>query len=425
MGNEMRCNLFTASINQFVQPVFTLNFEKGVKSLYEAATANDANLSYRRNKAIKFIEEFGTHYTQKTFFGATLSLESRWASSAKSDSERSERQKCVANAYSKSVTKKAGIPEVFDASSSNTFKNESNSCKGSSDNSEFFSSRKMRETKIVARGASFSTDPAIWAESVDKNYVPIDYNLMSISSIFKKGWMNYLKDEDGENIDGTILSEFLDSMTQNYCENILGHTCIPHKGCGINGVCQDGKVCIANENSDNGYDCVDEGSIILYSQMDVTLSNIVVSYNSTYLYNQPPPNDTTPTADDEPDYIPIYRNRFVVFYDDIHIEKGQSRQFFGIQIDAKLVALNNDCKFDLIIQKSGVYEISECKIAPANFSNITPPTDFGITLFNQLYDPIPKNSISMTVVSSNQLPMEEDILCSPNLEINTLSMETT
>ena len=116
--NEMRCQLYTVSINQFVQPNFTKNFENGVISLNEAAN----NIGDSSKKTIKFIEEFGTHYTQKSFFGASLTLESRWASSAESGSERSERQKCVASAYSDSVSESVGIPGIFDESSSSTFK---------------------------------------------------------------------------------------------------------------------------------------------------------------------------------------------------------------------------------------------------------------------------------------------------------------
>jgi len=216
-------------------------------------------------KTINFIEEFGTHYTKKTFFGATLTLESRWTSSAKSGSQRSANQKCVANAYSKSISESAGVPGIFSTSSTTNFKTEDQECKKNSDNSGYFSSNKMSETNIVARGASFSTDPDVWTASCEKHHVPIDYELKNISSIFKKGWINHLKDNNGNDIDGAFLATYLDSITQNYCEYVLGlgHDCDIQNGCGINGVCPEGKVCVSNSTIEKGYKCVEEGVFIL------------------------------------------------------------------------------------------------------------------------------------------------------------------
>jgi len=233
--NELRCQLYTVLINDFVQPNFTTNFENGIKSLYEAYL--DPESDDGKKNVTRFLKEFGTHYMQTTFLGASLSIESRWSSKAKRSSERQARQHCLSAAFSESVSSAVGILGIFDGSSASAFKNQSKACKSNTFDTGYSSSNDIRETNIVSRGASFNTDPIKWAQTAKDDPVPIDYKLRSISYLLKQGWVDYLQVRSN-NINGLELGEFLDTVTSEYCKNVLGRECPPINGCGVNMVCE-------------------------------------------------------------------------------------------------------------------------------------------------------------------------------------------
>jgi len=231
--NEVRCQLYTVSINEFVDQSFTSNFKNGTKQLDKAIKSKnqtEINIISRL-----FIEEFGTHFMQTTYMGASLAIESRWLSKAKRHSEIQTRKQCLSTAFSESVSSDVGILGLFDGSSALTFKNQSKTCKRNSMDTDYFSSNQLRETNIVARGANFNSDPVKWAQTAKDDPVPIDFKLRRISYIFRqKGWL----DSNDLNIDGEELANHLDNFTSNYCENVLGIDCPPVRGCGVSMVCE-------------------------------------------------------------------------------------------------------------------------------------------------------------------------------------------
>jgi len=344
--NDIRCQLFTVSTNDFVQPVFTKNFVNGVKTLYEAAKNPQSDESKR--KTASFIKEFGTDYMETTFFGATLSLESRWASRAESESKRYERQSCFSKSVSNQFSEGSGFLDfLFGGKQTKEVKNDLKKCKEDSVNKEYFSKNEMRETNIVARGATFYTDPVKWAESAQENPVPIDFKLKSISNIFRSGWVDSIEYKKEKYIDGQILADYFDEIIaiDEYCKIVLDleNGCPPIKGCGINGICPFGKICVDND-SELGYTCT-EGIFILNFFTGVSGAIISeVHEGVTYMINN------------------------------LEAESGENYTIYGNTIKAHYFKTNGgdkECNFH--IRTPGEYNVYEnCKIVETTFTERVP-----------------------------------------------------
>jgi len=273
--NELRCQVYTVSINDFVEPQFTTNFENGIKMLYEAYQGKDSDTAESNEKVTRFLQEFGTHYMQTTFLGASLSIESRWSSKAKKSSERQARQHCLSAAFSESVSTNISILGIFDGSSALTFKNRSKACKSNTFDAGYFSSNDMRETNIVSRGASFNCDPMEWSKTAKIDPVPIDFKLRSISYLLKRGRVDYLLDQN-QNM-GVKLGEYLQSATSEYCKTVLGRECPPIEGCGVNFVCESdpgkGFTFFVEDQADGEYSIKGNDNVTISGQIQLKSGN--------------------------------------------------------------------------------------------------------------------------------------------------------
>ena len=83
------CQLYKLSINEYNKPYFTTGFKNAVQKLYDASAKPDDPAS--EDEVKKFWDQYGTHYLSEVYLGGSLSAESRWASSAVTSSDRSER----------------------------------------------------------------------------------------------------------------------------------------------------------------------------------------------------------------------------------------------------------------------------------------------------------------------------------------------
>ena len=99
---------------------------------------------------------------------------------------------------------------------------------------------------------------------------PIKYKIKPMTEIFKpifEAWMPegnlgtisaIAGDENSAKLNSTKINNFFLSKLEQYCDLILGNKDCPdfnNKGCGINDICPNGKVCVNDDDSELGFQC--------------------------------------------------------------------------------------------------------------------------------------------------------------------------
>ena len=140
--------------------------------------------------------------------------------------------------------------------------------KNDNDNSAYFRNNGLEETVVRSVG-SRSEDLENWVTS---EFVPspIKYKIKPMTEIFKpvfEAWMPegnlgtisaIAGDENSAKLNSTKINNFFLSKLEQYCDLILGNKDCPdfdNKGCGINDICPNDKLCVNDNNSELGFQC--------------------------------------------------------------------------------------------------------------------------------------------------------------------------
>ncbi|XP_047741221.1 uncharacterized protein LOC125179430 [Hyalella azteca] len=249
-----QCQTHVVSVNMHTTPVFTKNFLSALQKLNVAA--QDASSEDSRKIFNNFVENFGTHYQDSTYFGSTFVYEKLFASRTMSEAQSTARKNCVSNSFSQNLKMKVPFIEV-----NQNFKQDVAKCAGSQNEEGLFNSLKLASERILTVGTPPYSDPDEWAKMALKNPVPIEYKLEKISTLFLQDWFDNLPlnlksgAESTETFNGTAMHEFFESLSSEYCEIMLGVPCNETwTGCGYNSNCSTHEKCF-NDNSTLGFSC--------------------------------------------------------------------------------------------------------------------------------------------------------------------------
>ena len=206
------CLTNSVSISEFVRPVFTDDFIRGLKSLNSVTSSK---LEDKEKAVARFIREFGTHFSKTTNLGAQLIYERRFNSKAESRSDKSARAECTRNEARASVSvggygiKGSASGEVSD-----------NKCKSVKEASAFAADEGFEETKTVSRG-SRPKELKSWVDAAFTP-VPITRKLEKISELFRDEWMS-ASDAYGFDVSlrGKQMKEVFEAAAKKYCQIML------------------------------------------------------------------------------------------------------------------------------------------------------------------------------------------------------------
>jgi len=287
--SEVSCQLYTMELTNFLKFEFTPNFINGLRSLQFAAK----HAEYANDIFTNFVNEFGTFYLKDVSMGAKLFIETRFASSSKSAAEATKRINCIHNSYAKSTdvgfekpkveltvgaegkaSAKGEIPAMKIGSKSGSGLSNGRCLKGSQ-NSGYFSKSGMSSTEIYSIGSTPAGDLASWIKDDSFIPVPISYSLEPIYKLMWQTVWEFTRPEgnvgdislnpnepNGEKLNGKLIERFFKDKLEQYCTVVLGEetcTITEEKGCGINSICPNDKICTTASN-EFGYRCA--GKII-------------------------------------------------------------------------------------------------------------------------------------------------------------------
>ena len=316
---EGECRQYTVEVNLFSKPTFTSSFIGGLRSLqrHYSNPANQDDLAHIK----LFFDQFGTHYMKKTYLGATVTTEVRYASSARSEEDRNQRSQCSSRAHSYSVG--GGVSGgvgggTISVSAQHAAETAARECKDDATETEFFNSGSTRETVVYSSGTPPQDDVVAWANAVkDNEPVPVSFKLESISELLRPEWIDHLPLEptsktlrtncpvleaiadlsfdlpfnttqlddylpdnclspeilassaDEVKLNSTLLRELYLRGTQNYCLMYLGRECEVATGCGLVGSCGYDEVCLHDESKPQGFKCETKSAILITGGYDV------------------------------------------------------------------------------------------------------------------------------------------------------------
>ena len=239
--NKAQCLVYRVSINRYAKAKFTAPFIWALRHLQIAA--KNPNKDSSKRERINFIREYGTHYFDKCFMGASITTITRMSKKSKSQEEQNRKKKCVSNAYREAKGRGVSVNE-FDLSlsagegpvsgsvsttvggwgygSEDGFGNRSRQCDENS--ASFFQSNQisLRQSEVVAVGALPFNDRDTWIKKRKVSPFPADFRLAPIANLLT---INNLKDipldpndEEGEKLDTDLLKNFFQDTMEKYCD---------------------------------------------------------------------------------------------------------------------------------------------------------------------------------------------------------------
>jgi len=228
---EATCITESVSIAKEVRPMFTRAFIMQLENLDRLSS--NRNVTLKEAAVRELIHEFGTHFSQKTFLGASLTYERRFTSTSTGTDTDVSRKDCVKEEAKLAVSAQHAV-----GGGAAGLNGTQNACNGMKDESKFSTSEGIEATRIISRGSRPKTMEKWVGE--DFTPVPIKRYLTPLSYLFKDEWLSMNEHYGFErSLSGTKISKIYDDAAAHYCSLMLGD--IMDDNCNI-------KVC-------NDYDC--------------------------------------------------------------------------------------------------------------------------------------------------------------------------
>ena len=237
--NKAKCLVLRVSINKYAKAEFTESFKGALRQLQIAAkNPHDVRSKEERKR---FIQEYGTHFLDKCFMGASLTTVTRMSKKSKSKANQDRRIKCVSTAYKEELLSNSGW--LFE--SEKNFETRSNQCDES-------------QSEVLSIGPLPSTDQDLWIKETKLNPSPVDFRLASMTDLFSTNNLEDIPldpdDEEGEKLDADLLTAFHEGKIEQYCDLMLGAPCQPTKGCHVWNDCDVEERCV-DDDSEKGFAC--------------------------------------------------------------------------------------------------------------------------------------------------------------------------
>ncbi len=253
------CTSYSFTISRSYPPLFRKNFLRALKTLQETTQLSDGE----KNRAFRtFIDQFGTHYLRSGIMGARMAVTERLEKTERMTSSDEQASKC--SRESKSLF--FGLIKSRSEMCENEIKQQSSQLYNEYSRFEYFS-----------YGSALDKDPETWAKQQITKPMPIKMTLDPIVNLFRKTFMENLKDEDDQpfNFDYTAVLQWFLPRYLRYCEDNKSElnvkSCKPMdvkvKKCGLNDDCQIDQVCRDDRTRPEGYECVNPGMIFNCSRL--------------------------------------------------------------------------------------------------------------------------------------------------------------
>ena len=237
--NKAKCLVFRVSINKYAKAEFTKSFISALTHLQIAAKRPHDEKS--KEERIRFIQEYGTHFLDKCFMGASITTITKMSKRSKSKANQDRRKECVSAAYKEEILSNSGW--VFE--SEKNFETKSNNCDES-------------QSEVLSVGPLPSADQDLWIKETKLNPSPVDFRLASITDLFTTTNLGDIPldpdHEEGEKLDADLLRAFHEDKMDQYCSLMLGKPCPITKGCHIWNDCDVEEICV-NSDSKKGFTC--------------------------------------------------------------------------------------------------------------------------------------------------------------------------
>ena len=269
--NQAKCLVYRVSINKFAKAVFTEPFINALKQLQKAAKNPNRESSKRVRK--DFIREYGTHFFDKCFLGASITTITRMSHKSKSQEEQNERKNCVSDAFTNSKGSGVETGEIdievsggkgpgsgsaktkiggWGGGFEERFGNRSQKCDKNRNSNLQSNQNLLSQSEVLAWGAKPFSDRDTWIRETSKQPSPVDFRLASIANLMNT---NNLKDIPGEKLDANLLKNYIQDTMENYCDIMLGAPCPVAKGCHIWNDCDIDEICVDDGSSERGFFC--------------------------------------------------------------------------------------------------------------------------------------------------------------------------
>jgi len=211
---EATCITESVSIAKEVRPMFTRAFIKQLEKL-DSVSAN-INVTLKDEAIREFIHEFGTHFSQETKLGASLTYERRFSKKSAENEDGMSRSECVKEEAKASLSGQHAV-----AGGEVKVSGKSKECESLKEDSKFSNEEGIESTRIISRGSR----PKTLQEWVDADFtpVPIKRYLAPLSYLFKDEWLSKNEHYGFErSLRGRRLSKIFDDAFAKYCSLMLG-----------------------------------------------------------------------------------------------------------------------------------------------------------------------------------------------------------
>jgi len=313
--NKAKCLVYRVSINQYAKAEFTVSFISALRQLQIAAKNPNKDISKRER--INFIREFGTHYFDKCFLGASITTITRMSRRSYSLEEQNKRKNCVSTAYKESNSAEVRVNEFdvegsvekgpvsgsvsttvggWNSGSEDGFGDRSRQCDENSNSFSQSFQNSLRQSEVISLGALPFNDRDFWIRETQVNPSPADFRLVPIASLMKQNNLQDIpldpNDEEGEKLDADLLRTYYQDTMDEYCDIMLGKPCPVVKSCHIWNDCNVGEKC-EDDNSEKGFKCKKGSAILItggaYSPSHMS-AEIFLPWNSTSIALPPLPD---------------------------------------------------------------------------------------------------------------------------------------
>ena len=257
------CITHNVDIAGFTRKKFDRDFIEGLKFLNQSIRKTDQD---RLRGYSRFTSNFGTHFIQQSYFGASMTYQKIFSERSKSTDSQQARESCFAESAEGCVGGGGGAFGVV-VSANACINTAESKCKKGSESSLSSSSNTDSQLLVISRGSRPRETLSEWLSEKFQPY-PVKVKLAPIVDLIiskNLGVSSEYGIDETLDIDG--IRELLQWGNGLYCNRVLGlseQECKEEiKGCGLSGNCPAGEVCFEEPSKPTGFICIRGNEVIL------------------------------------------------------------------------------------------------------------------------------------------------------------------
>lgn len=216
------CVTAVVKIAPFEKPVYTGMFKNALRAFHHASKKP---LSLRSKKtAYAFFLTYGTHFMKTVDMGSQVQF---WKHSDNTNEDKVKQvSDCLIQVAKKGMADSNGdvvrLAEMFDRNATNC-----DSTNGNAAASLLEGSLDIPAKKITVKGVLPNDSLVTWVSDVQLDPVPIHFELMKISYLFRDDWLDFIDTKGRGDLaqDAEAMFRFFETSLVEYCRTILRSDC--------------------------------------------------------------------------------------------------------------------------------------------------------------------------------------------------------